>query len=163
MVRREPGEQKSSLELVTLPSAPYWARRYTSAALHAWQLVPETIETAELLVSELVTNAIRASGPKPGPLAYSGPEGLEHITLTLRLLPGRVVIEVFDHDPSAPVLAEAGPDSESGRGLMIVDIASKEWGYQYPPSGGKIVFCVLDIPQFITYATGQDVPGSPYQ
>jgi hypothetical protein len=97
-------------------------------------------------VSELLTNAIRASGPESGKLATSDPEGLERITLTLRLLPGRIVIEVFDHDPSAPVLAETCPDSESGRGLMIVDMLSKEWGHQYPPSGGKIVFCILGAP-----------------
>ncbi len=148
MLRREPGEEMSWLELVTLPSAPFWARRYTRAALHAWQLWPETIETAELLVSEMVTNSIKASGPQPRRLAYSGLAGLERICLTLRLQPGRIVIEVFDNHPDPPVLADPGPDSESGRGLMLVDMLSKEWGYQYPPSGGKIVYATLGVPEF---------------
>src|SRR5258708_39680522 len=47
----------SYLELATLPSAPFWARRQAEAALKAWQMVPEVIETAQLVVSELVTNA----------------------------------------------------------------------------------------------------------
>jgi anti-sigma regulatory factor (Ser/Thr protein kinase) len=143
---REPGEEMSCLELVTLPSAPFWARRYTRAALHAWQLWPETVDTAELLVSELVTNAICAAGVTLGQEPGRGPEEIERIALTLRLLPGRVVLEVFDCNPAPPVLTAAGSDSESGRGLMLIDVLSKEWGHFFPPSGGKVVFAVLGIP-----------------
>jgi anti-sigma regulatory factor (Ser/Thr protein kinase) len=134
----------SCLELAALASAPFWARRYTTAVLHAWQLWPDTIQTAQHLVSELVTNAISASCVPSGPLTYSGLSAVERISLTLRLLPGRVVIEVFDNNPNPPVLADADAESESGRGLMIVEMLSKEWGYQYPPAGGKIVYCVIE-------------------
>ncbi len=140
---REAGEESTRLDLATLPSAPFWARRFTNATLHAWQLWPETIETAELLVSELVTNAIQTSNLKSEHGHISSIEQVECISLTLRLLAGRIIIEVFDKDPGPPVPAEADPESESGRGLMIVEALSKEWGYLFPPAGGKTVFCVL--------------------
>jgi anti-sigma regulatory factor (Ser/Thr protein kinase) len=148
-MRRE-HEQISYLELATLPSAPFWARCQTRASLKAWQLQPETIETAELLVSELVTNAIKMSGPTPGALGQSGVDGLERIFLMLRLMPGRLVIEVFDHDQNPPILTDADTDAEGGRGLMLVQALSKEWGHFLPPTGGKTVYCVLGLPPLIT-------------
>jgi hypothetical protein len=143
---REPGEEMSCLELATLPSAPFWARRYTKAALHAWQLLPDIVDTAELLVSEMVTNAISAARAAGGQEPDPGPDDVERICLTLRLLPGRVVLEVFDRSQAPPVLTAAGPDSESGRGLMLIDVLSKEWGHFFPPSGGKVVFAVIGTP-----------------
>jgi anti-sigma regulatory factor (Ser/Thr protein kinase) len=112
--------------------------------MHAWQLWPETIETAELLVSELITNAIKAGTPSPH--ARPDPCNTGRISLTLRLLPGRVVIEVTDNDPSPPILASDDPSAESGRGLMLVDALAKEWSYYFPPAGGKVVYCVLSPP-----------------
>jgi hypothetical protein len=46
--------------------------------------------------------------------------------VALRLLPGQVVIEVTDNDPRPPVLADAGPGAEDGRGLVIVQALSEE-------------------------------------
>lgn len=66
------------------------------------------------------------------------------IALTLRRLPGRVVIEVYDNDPNPPVLTDGEADAESGRGLLLVQALSKEWGHFFPPSGGKTVYCVLN-------------------
>lgn len=159
-MRREAGEDSTRLDLATLPSAPFWARRFTNATLHAWQLWPETIETAELLVSEMVTNAIRTSILKSEHGLSSRIEQVECISLTLRLLAGRIIIEVFDKDPHPPVLAEAEPDSESGRGLMIVQALSKEWGHFFPPTGGKTVFCVLGTPDPAGTASHLDGPQS---
>ncbi|HVB45181.1 MAG TPA: ATP-binding protein [Streptosporangiaceae bacterium] len=148
-MRREP-EEVSYLELATLPSAPFWARCQTKAALRAWQLWPDLIEIAELLVSELVTNAVKISGPTPQELAESGLASVERIALTLRLMPSRLVIEVFDNDINPPVLTDADADAESGRGLMLVQALSKEWGFFFPPAGGKTVFCVLSVPTVTT-------------
>lgn len=145
-MRREPGEEVSYLELVTLPSAPFWARRHTRAALRAWQLWPETTETAELLVSELVTNAINAAACGPGQTARADIDYAERICLTLRLLPGRIIIEVFDNNPRPPVLADTGTDAENGRGLILIQALSKEWGHFFPPSGGKVVHCTIGLP-----------------
>jgi anti-sigma regulatory factor (Ser/Thr protein kinase) len=141
--QQRPGEAVSYLELAALPSAPFWARSQTKIALRAWHLPPETIETAELLASELVTNAIAATGPVRDRLTYPELIGVERISLTLRHLPGRVIIEVFDTSPNPPVLDYVDTDAESGRGLVLVQALSKEWNHFSPPSGGKVVFCVL--------------------
>lgn len=95
---------------------------------------------------ELVTNAIRYSDSGSG--WPDGPwfEGAARISLTLRLLPGRLMVEVFDGSHHLPVLSDAEDEAESGRGLMLVQALSKEWGHFCLPSGGKTVFCVLDIP-----------------
>ena len=138
-----PGEVVSYADLDALPNAPYWARRLTKSSLQAWRLWPETIQTAELLVSELVTNAVKATSTGTEPLTYSTLADAGHISLTLRHLPGRVIAEVFDTDQRPPLLAAASTDDESGRGLMLVQALSKEWGYYLPPTGGKIVYCVL--------------------
>ncbi len=145
-MRREPGSEFSYLELVTLPSATFWARRHTRAALHAWQLHPDTVETAELLVSELVTNTLKTGGPDHQPNA--GVDQVERIALTLRRMPGRVVIEVFDNDPNLPVITDAADDAESGRGLMLIQALSKEWGHHFLPTGGKTVYCILSAPEY---------------
>jgi len=140
----------SYLELATLPSAPFWARCQTNASLKAWKLWAETIETAELLVSELVTNAIKMSGPTPEALAQHSLDGVERISVTLRLMPGWLVIEVFDNNQNPPILTDADSDAESGRGLMLVQALSKEWGHFFHPTGGKTVYCVLGTPPLIT-------------
>ena len=65
------------------------------------------------------------------------------IYLSVRYHPAAVVIKVRDLDPSPPVPAGAGPDAESGRGLVLVHALSKEWGHYPLPSGGKVVYCVI--------------------
>ena len=120
-------------------------REQARAALRSWRIWAETIETAELLVSELVTNAVKFTRPEPGQQGHPGLEGAGCISLILRYLAGQLIIEVSDPDPNPPVLAEAGDDAEGGRGLMLVQALSKEWDYYLPPSGGKVVYCVLGV------------------
>jgi two-component sensor histidine kinase len=132
-------EDLASVKLSALPIGPALARRFAKATLNAWCAQSETIETAELLVSELVTNAIRTCQPA------SDAEAAAHISLTLWHQPGRVVIEVGDNDPRPPVLTDASADAERGRGLLLVQALSKEWGHHYPLSGGKTVFCVISV------------------
>jgi anti-sigma regulatory factor (Ser/Thr protein kinase) len=138
-----PGDAVSYADLDALPNAPYWARRLTKTALQAWRLWPETIQTAEVLVSELVTNAVKATSVGTEQVTYAALADVPHISLTLRRLPGRVIAEVFDTDQRPPLLAAASTDDEGGRGLMLVQALSKEWGYCFPPTGGKVVYCVL--------------------
>ena len=126
------------LELAPRPTSPSWARRHAQAALSAWDLPADIVETAILLVSELVTNACIASTDM-----LHGAGTTVSITQTLRHQPGRIVIEVSDPDPRPPVIIEADPDAESGRGLTLVQALSKEWAYFYPPTGGKTVYCTL--------------------
>jgi anti-sigma regulatory factor (Ser/Thr protein kinase) len=138
-----PGQSVAYLELAALPIAPFWARSYAGTALRAWRLWPEVIETAVLLVSELVTNSVKSADPGHIQLKYGDLASVEQISLTLRQLPGRVVIEVFDHSLNPPVLVDIDADAESGRGLMLVEALSKEWGHFFPPTGGKVVYVVI--------------------
>jgi anti-sigma regulatory factor (Ser/Thr protein kinase) len=138
-----PGEVISYLELAALPTSPFWARCHTKATLHAWRQWQETIETAALLVSELVTNAAKVSGPPRETMKYSDLVNVERISLTLRYLLGRITIEVSDDDPSPPLLVDADTDAEDGRGLMLVQALSKEWGHFPSLAGGKTVYCVI--------------------
>lgn len=136
------------IELAARPSTPFWARRHAQVVLGAWDVSDDVIEIAVLLVSELVTNAcVAAGGPAPD---CSSPAV---IIQTLRCQPDRIVIEVCDQDDRPPVLAQADPEAESGRGLILVQALSKEWAYFYPPAGGKTVYCILS-----RYQTESETP-----
>ena len=132
--------------LVTLPTSPFWARTYTRSFLASCHGITEsTAETAQLLVSELVTNAVRFSGDPARTLRYSERADASLISLSLRHFPEGLLIEVWDSDNSPPVLCDADPDAENGRGLMLVDALTKEWSYFFPPGGGKVIYCFLEI------------------
>jgi len=97
----------------------------------------------QLLVSELTTNAIKfACPPSSGP-AHRDRADAKTIVLVLWHHAGALVIEVRDPGPAPPLLTEAGPDAEHGRGLMLVQALSKEWGCYHPPTGGKSVYCII--------------------
>ena len=133
-----------SLSLVTLPTSPFWARRYTRSFLNSCRGMSEsTAETAELIVSELVTNAVRFSGDPGRALRYSERADAGLIVLSLRHFTDGLLIEVYDTDSNPPVLCDADADAENGRGLMLIDALAKEWSYFFPPSGGKVVYCLL--------------------
>jgi serine phosphatase RsbU (regulator of sigma subunit) len=104
------------------------ARRLIIKPLKKWRLgafVPIT----QLLVSELVTNAIRYA------------EG----SVTLRLIcEDMLVCEVADSSPALPRLWEADGDDERGRGLQIVSRLSHRWGSRRTPTG-KVVWCEQQI------------------
>ena len=133
--------------LATLPTSPFWARRHIRQFLDSCQGISiATADTAELLVSELVTNAVRfASGPIPAQ-QYSGRVNAGIIWLSVRHFSAGLLIEVFDTDASPPVFTDAAEDAENGRGLFIVDALSKQWSYFFPLGGGKVVYCFIEIP-----------------
>ncbi|MFF7794241.1 SpoIIE family protein phosphatase [Streptomyces sp. NPDC007991] len=96
--------------------------------VEAWNC-QELAMTTELIVSELVTNAIRyASGP-----------------VRLRLLrDSRLTCEVADGSSTAPRLRHARSTDEGGRGLFLVAQLSHRWGARYTP-GGKIIWAEQEI------------------
>lgn len=145
-----PGEPRpldaATFALVALATSPFWARRYTRSFLDSCRGIGVGItETAELLVSELVTNAVRFSGYPARPLGYSGCADTSLISLSLRHFREILLIEVYDPDSSPPIRSHPGDDAENGRGLMLVDALSKEWSFFFPPGGGKVVYCVVEI------------------
>jgi anti-sigma regulatory factor (Ser/Thr protein kinase) len=150
----QPGQPRPAgagvLYLVALPTAPFWARRYTRRFLDGHRdITEETTRTAELVVSELVTNSVRFSGGHermlPQRQPYSGRADAPLISLSLRYFHDGLLIEVYDTSTDPPVPACACGDAENGRGLMLVGALTKEWSYFLLPDGGKVVYCFLEI------------------
>lgn len=132
----------SSLKLGALPTAPSCARLHTGAVLHEWGLA-HLAETAELVVSELVTNAVQSSLQQAMP--RTAPVGLPVVYLRLLAAYDALVIEVWDHvTTERPVLSQAPLDEDSGRGLMLVDALCERWNCEVVQGwGGKVVWAEL--------------------
>jgi anti-sigma regulatory factor (Ser/Thr protein kinase) len=110
--------------------------------LREWQL-DELSDAALLLVSELVTNAVKAS--ESARRAGWLPASRQLVALTVRLTDTRLVMEVWDVNPDPPVRRDAGLTAECGRGLCIVEFLGDDWGH-HPADGGKVVWCELGLP-----------------
>jgi anti-sigma regulatory factor (Ser/Thr protein kinase) len=131
------------IEFTAIPSAVRQARHWAAAQLAQSDPppTPAVIETAVLLVSELVTNAIRAACLHPDRgVRHPGPD---QISLLITRLPMAIRIEVHDSaGGSLPPPADCSADSETGRGLTVIATLSRGWGWQ-AASGGKTVWCEL--------------------
>ncbi|USQ84298.1 SpoIIE family protein phosphatase [Streptomyces phaeoluteigriseus] len=118
----------------TFPLAPAQvgrARAVVREQLHGWGLA-KLAGPAELMVSEVVTNAVRHSHGRP---------------VTLRLVRGDALLcEVDDDDHEMPTLLSAGPDDEVGRGLRVVSALAREWGTSRT-AAGKSVWFELTLPR----------------
>jgi anti-sigma regulatory factor (Ser/Thr protein kinase) len=125
---------RSHLELAALPTAPACARGHVRVVAHEWGL-PQAAETAELLASELITNAVQASARLPL---------TEPAVIRLWLVSDglSVVIHVWDASHEMPARRDAGLDEDNGRGLMLVEALGKQWG-AYGRAGGKVVWVVI--------------------
>lgn len=126
---------QSFLELGTLPGAAPCARLHARQVLWEWGLTAFS-ESAELLISELVTNAVRISKAT----AYYPPVRLWVVSDR-----AQVLVFVWDDNPLPPVAnADVDADAENGRGLMIVQAISTRWGWDSPPGmGGKVVWAQI--------------------
>ena len=134
----------SSLPLGALVTATPCARLHTRAVLAEWGF-PCLAEAAELIVSELVTNAVRASTDRYGRPKYDG-AGLPVVVVRLGSDGIRLLIEVWDGIPGAPVTEQAGPEDESGRGLVLVEAVCDRWSWQPVPGWpGKVVWAELQV------------------
>ncbi|MQA84368.1 MAG: hypothetical protein GEV03_07035 [Streptosporangiales bacterium] len=87
------------------------------------------IDTAQLLASELVTNAVKATGiTKERPTWGELRERCNMVSICIYRTPeGRIVLEVWDTDRTPPVRRQARPDDPYGRGLQLVAELSKDW------------------------------------
>jgi anti-sigma regulatory factor (Ser/Thr protein kinase) len=132
------------IEFSASASAPFWARQHTRLFLGRCGFPGEAIENAQMVVSELTTNAFHATGNHSGtPRTYSELAGTGVIRLSLRYFPDSLLVEVIDASPEPPVIIQPDADSEHGRGVWIVAALSREWGY-FPVHGGKCVYSILE-------------------
>ncbi|MER5513949.1 SpoIIE family protein phosphatase [Streptomyces sp. NPDC002763] len=101
------------------------ARAVVREQLHDWGLA-RLADPAELMVSELVTNALRHSHSRP---------------VQLRLIRGETLLcEVDDDDHALPTLLSAEPGATAGRGLRVVSTLAREWGTSRTTAGKTVWF-----------------------
>jgi serine phosphatase RsbU (regulator of sigma subunit)/anti-sigma regulatory factor (Ser/Thr protein kinase) len=128
-LRRIPADHIVSWTLPAELTSAKKARSLIRRPLKRWELT-ELVPVAELLVSELVTNAVRYAQGKIG----------------LRLvLEGGLVIEVLDDSAALPRLRHPDDSDERGRGLQVVSQLAQRWGARRAVSG-KVVWCELPLP-----------------
>ena len=140
---------RSQLELGPLPGAVHCARLHARMVLWEWGL-SGLANPVELIVSELATNALRASGGgAPGGGGYP-PEGRPRpIGLRLGSDQHQVLVEVWDGSPAPPVAGQVSSGGETGRGLLMVQAMSQQWGYYFPapgalsPTAVKVVWALV--------------------
>jgi anti-sigma regulatory factor (Ser/Thr protein kinase) len=136
----------TELTLASQPNAPSYGRLLVQRSLRAWGIA-HMIDDAQLVISELLTNAVKASTE------------LTTIHIRLTVLGGTsLVIEVWDCNPESPILKDIVIDNEGGRGLMIVDALSERWGYYHPTNRSKAVWAELLIPLPTREPEHLDVP-----
>ncbi|MFB7496785.1 ATP-binding protein [Streptomyces sp. NPDC056161] len=101
------------------------ARRLVRRTLTGWDL-PDLVDPAELIVSELASNAVRHAR-----------HGTFRLTIRRRGA-GSVRLEVIDKCQSPPVRKTAGADDDNGRGLALVEALSRRWGTEPLPWGKRV-------------------------
>ncbi len=123
---------------VALPPTPCSvaaARRFADRLLTDWGL-QELAADAALLLSELVTNAI-----------VHVPDATGDVQLLVSRTPDHLVVQVTDAGGCLPLCTEAGPDSENGRGMWLVEQLAAQWGHHASGTGaGKTVWFTLPLP-----------------
>lgn len=112
--------------LPAAPSSAPVARLFLTDVLGHWGARKESVATAALLVTELVSNATRESDTS--------------IELRLELGDGKLRVAVADDSDRMPYLGMTGPDSPSGRGLQLVQAMSDSWGVETQALGKSVWF-----------------------
>jgi len=110
---------RTFLELGALPTAVPCARLHARLVAWEWGLAGLG-DDAELLVSELLTNAVAASRSM---------EALFPVRLWLLSDTTQIAILVWDADPQPPVRMPVDDEAETGRGLLLVEAVSQRWGW----------------------------------
>jgi len=122
------------LELGAFAGAVPCVRLHTRQVLWEWDL-RNLGESTELLVAELVTNAVTASRAMKHALP---------VRLWLASDSVQVLILVWDASPQSPMPMGTNDEAENGRGLMLVEAISEQWGWYFPEgSDGKFVWAVI--------------------
>lgn len=132
---------QTECELAADPAAPAAARHFVKSALEKLlrSSPPASFyDDVQLVISELVTNAVRAGSPRIG--------------ISLGLKGKHILLQVTDHAVGWPEQRETGLAEPGGRGLPLVNALSASWGVRAARSGsngdptGKVVWAELPVP-----------------
>ncbi|MFE3167941.1 ATP-binding protein [Streptomyces sp. NPDC059224] len=133
-----------ALSVPATPTAVTAVRHQAADAMEGWDagLTTGVVHTAKVVISELVTNAVRHAGADP-------------VSLTVRLDEAALRIEVCDVCPVLPRTGLPDPYSESGRGLFLVAVLTDRYGAE-PTEVGKRCWAEIDVNTGIGVTTGAD-------
>jgi anti-sigma regulatory factor (Ser/Thr protein kinase) len=137
------------VRLATGPAAAAEARRRVRSAIQSWQN-PVDPDTAILLTSELVTNAVRH-------------EAGQAVMLVVTCARGQLRVDVYDTSRSWPAVADVPADAETGRGLLLVETLSDEWGFYRTPAGKAVYFMLAFQPDQADQPAQPERPAQPAQ
>jgi hypothetical protein len=126
-----------SCALPPLPASAGRAREFTKLTLDDWGMAAHR-DMAELVVCELVTNALRHGLPSGTWTPEDRPIGL-----TLLRRNAELMCMVTDPGSAGPVRVDVSASAESGRGLRVVEACSAAWGWQPIEGAGKVVWALL--------------------
>ncbi|MGW3141948.1 ATP-binding protein [Streptomyces sp. NPDC001139] len=124
-------ERRFRFELAAHPGSPAQARRMTRARLNGWAVCEDICDTAALVVTELVTNALVHTASS---------------LIVCELHDGADLVRIAVRDegcaPGAPHPSRARPEEEHGRGLLLIDSLCHAWGaHEHGP--GLLVWAEL--------------------
>jgi anti-sigma regulatory factor (Ser/Thr protein kinase) len=126
------------LELLADPNAVRQARAWLKARLDDWS--PDGVATVQLLVSELVTNAILHTD--------------DVVEVTAERNGAGITVEVSDRSPTKPVVKRYEQDAATGRGLHLVEALADAWGVRGDDARKSVWFRVVDGTPHSALATG---------
>jgi hypothetical protein len=124
------------VRLATGPAAAAEARRRVRSAIQSWQIP--------------VTNAVRH-------------EAGQAVMLVVTCARGQLRVDVHDTSPSWPAVADVSADAETGRGLLLVETLSDEWGFYRTPAGKAVYFMLAFQPDQADQPAQPERPAQPAQ
>jgi anti-sigma regulatory factor (Ser/Thr protein kinase) len=125
----DPWAVSSTYELPSRPSSARLARRLARGAMGG--CAEPVVETAELLISELVSNAVRHASSSP--------------VMRIDVDSGTVRVAVCDDSQLTPDVRHADLDAEGGRGLLLVEALATSWGWSRTEDGKQVWFTLNDV------------------
>ena len=123
------------------------ARDFCLSTMRRWSVTDREDDVA-VVVSELLTNALRHALPQAGsPAGQLGSPGRSRWPVRLGLVqPGQFVLcAVADPSPRPPQPKEPDYLAESGRGLHVISALSDRWGSTVPTDAGKVVWALFSV------------------
>ena len=143
---------RSEMRFAALPTAIICAQLFIKFTLQTWRL-DEISDSAQRIVTELVTRAVKTTGISDPNPHWIDPQDLTVIGVRVVVVERRLILEVADSDPTLAM------ETESHR-LHVVPSLCKRWDCYRPPTGGKTIWCelLLGMSQDIAPDATQEIP-----